>query len=155
MKMTKCFAALMAVIAVFAVTVVVSAKATTAQQKPASSGLRAEIEALHAEMTAALGKDSASVARFYTDDARVLGGGQRFTGTAQVRTYFGQIPAGVTWTLEIIDLGGSPAEPWVLGRSTLGRAGSPGQVVDYLSILKRGADGKLRYHIDMYTMGVR
>lgn len=27
--------------------------------------------------------------------------------------------------------------------------------VDYLAILRRGADGRLRYHIDMFTAGVR
>ena len=144
--------ATMTALAVVVASVAIGAR----QQRPAAGGaLRAEIEARHGEMTAALAKDSVSVAQYYTEDARILGGGQRFTGAAQVRTYFGQIPAGATWKLEIIDTGGSAAEPWVLGRSTLGRAGSPGQVVDYLSILKRGADGKLRYHIDMYTMGMR
>src|SRR5688572_10908142 len=121
------------------------------QQKPSGAGLRAEIEALHADMTAAFSKDTASVAQFYTEDARILGGGQRFSGAAQVRTYWTQIPAGATWKLDIIDTGGSAAEPWVLGRSTLSRPGSPGSIVDYLSILRRGTDGKLRYHIDMYT----
>ena len=138
---------------VAACAIAVASVTVHAQQKPAN--LRAEIEALHNEMTAALSKDAASVAQFYTADARVMGGGQRFSGAEQVKTYWSQIPSGATWKLEIIDTGGSAAEPWVLGRSTLSRAGSPGSIVDYLSILKRGADGKLRYHIDMYTMAVK
>jgi CubicO group peptidase (beta-lactamase class C family) len=118
-------------------------------------GLRTEVEGLHTVMMAAFREDPSSVSRFYTDDARILGGGRRYTGAEQVRTYFSQVPAGATWTLEIIDVGGGASEPWVLGRSTLGRAGAPGMTVDYLAILKRGADGRLRYHIDMFTAGVR
>jgi CubicO group peptidase (beta-lactamase class C family) len=64
------------------------------------TGLRAEVDTLHAEMLAAFRADHASVARFYTEDARILGGGRRYVGTDQVRAYFSQVPAGATWTLE-------------------------------------------------------
>ena len=86
----------------------------------------------------------ANVARYYTDDARILGGGRRYKGTEEVRTNFSQVPAGANWTLTIVDVGGSAAEPWVPGRSTLGRAGTQGMTVDYLAVLRRGAEGRLR-----------
>ncbi|MBA2301886.1 MAG: beta-lactamase family protein [Acidobacteria bacterium] len=125
-----------------------------ARQTP-STGLRGEVEALHAEMMSAFRDQPANAARYYTEDARILGGGRRYNGTEQVRTYFSQVATGATWTLEIVDVGGSAAEPWVLGRSTLGRAGTQGMTVDYLAVLRRGADGRLRYHIDMFTANVR
>ncbi|MCA1674919.1 MAG: beta-lactamase family protein [Actinobacteria bacterium] len=127
---------------------------TAARQAP-STGLRGEVETLHAEMMSAFRAQPTDVARYYTDGARILGGRRRYNGTEQVRAYFSQVPAGAEWTLEIVDVGGSAAEPWVLGRSTLGRPGTQGMTVDYLAILRRGADGSLRYHIDMFTAGVR
>lgn len=84
-----------------------------------------------------------------------FGWGRRYNGTEQVRAYFSQVPPGANWTLTIVDVGRSVAEPWVLGRSTLGRAGTQGMTVDDLAVLRRGADGRLRYHIDMFTAGVR
>jgi hypothetical protein len=51
-------------------------------------------------------------------------------------------------------VGGSAEEPWVLARSTLSRPGGSGMAVDYLAILRRDASGRLRYHIDMFTMAV-
>lgn len=125
-----------------------------APQTP-STALRKEVEALHSEMMSAFRDQPANVARYYTDDARILGGGRRYNGTEEVRAYFSQVAPGANWTLTIVDVGGSAAEPWVLGRSTLGRAGTEGMTVDYLAVLRRGADGRLRYHIDMFTAGVR
>jgi hypothetical protein len=128
---------------------------TTTQVKIPPTALRAEIETLHLEMMTAFRGVPGDVARFYAEDARILGGGRRYTGTDQVRAYFSQVPAGANWSLEIIDVGGSANEPWVLGRSTLGRVGSPGMTVDYLAILRRGSDGRLRYRLDMFTAAVR
>lgn len=119
------------------------------------TGLRAEIEALHAEMMAAFREQPASVARYYTADARILGGGRRYSGTDDIRTYWSQVPAGATWALEIADVGGSAQEPWVLARSTLGRSGGPGMAVDYVAILRRDGAGRLKYHIDMFTAAAR
>jgi CubicO group peptidase (beta-lactamase class C family) len=132
-----------------------SGSASASGQSPRTRGLRADVEALHVEMMAAFRDQPASVARYYTNDARILGGGRRYSGTEQVRAYFGQVPAGATWTLEIVDVGGGPTEPWVLGRSTLARPGSTGMAVDYLAVLQRGEDGRLRYDVDMFTAGVR
>ncbi|HEU0224610.1 MAG TPA: serine hydrolase [Steroidobacteraceae bacterium] len=120
-----------------------------------ATGLRGEVLALHAEMMSAFREEPANVARHYTDDARILGGGRRYHGTGEVRAYFSQVPPLAEWTLEIVDVGGSNDAPWVLGRSTLARAGTQGMTVDYLAILRRDADGRLRYHIDMFTAGAR
>ena len=67
----------------------------TGRQTP-STGLRGEIETLHAEMMSAFREQPANVARYYTDDARILGGGRRYNGTEQVRTYFLRFPRGRT-----------------------------------------------------------
>jgi CubicO group peptidase (beta-lactamase class C family) len=128
---------------------------TSTRTAVAAGGLRAEVEALHAEMQVAFREQPANVAHYYTTEARILGGGRRYSGAAQIVAYWSQIPAGATWTIEIVDVGGSALEPWVLARSTLGRSGGASMTVDYLAILRRGADGRLKYHIDMFTAGVR
>jgi CubicO group peptidase (beta-lactamase class C family) len=117
--------------------------------------LRAAVDALHAEMMAAFREEPASVARHYTADARILGGGRRFSGTDEILRYWSQVPAGATWELDIVDVGGSAEEPWVLGRFTLSRPGGPGMAVEYLAILRRDASGTLKYHIDMFTAAAR
>jgi hypothetical protein len=66
-------------------------------------------------MMAAFREQPANVARYYTDDARILGGGRRYNGTEEVRADSSQVPPGAEWTLDIVDAGGSVAEPWVLG----------------------------------------
>jgi len=126
-----------------------------ASDRTPQAGLRAEIDALHAEMMAAFREQPANVARYYTADARILGGGRRYSGIDETRAYWSQVPAGARWELEIAEVGGSSEEPWVLGRSTLGRPGGPSMAVDYVAILRRGGDGRLKYHIDMFTAAVR
>jgi CubicO group peptidase (beta-lactamase class C family) len=116
------------------------------------AALEKELNALHAEMIAAFREQPSSVARFYTPDARIIGGGRRVSGD-QIAGYWAAMPTGATWTLEVLDFGGSRAEPWVLGRSTLQRDGGSSMVTDYVAILRRGADGRLRYHLDMFTSG--
>lgn len=119
-----------------------------------SRAIRKEIETLHLEMIAAFREKPENVARYYTTDARILGGGRRFSGD-EIPSYWSQIPGGASWVLEIIDAGGSPNEPWVLGRSTLTRQGGQAMVTDYVGILRREADGRLRYYIDMFTAAAR
>jgi hypothetical protein len=56
---------------------------------PVSAGaqpaaLKQEIESLHRAMVAAFRHDPATVARFYTDDASILGGGSRSVGREDV-----------------------------------------------------------------------
>jgi CubicO group peptidase (beta-lactamase class C family) len=64
-----------------------SSTAATPQTKIPPNELRRELEALHTEMMTAFQRDPVSVARFYTDDARILGGARRYTGAAQPRTH--------------------------------------------------------------------
>jgi CubicO group peptidase (beta-lactamase class C family) len=128
---------------------------TAAARQTPPTGVRAQVEALHADMMAAFRADPVTVARYYTNDARILGGGRRYTGIDEIRTYWSQVPAGATWALEVVDVGGSAQEPWVLARSMLGRPGGPGMTVDYLAILRRDDAGALKYHIDMFTAATR
>lgn len=131
---------------------VTAASPANAQSAPVQqTELRAELETLHAAMTEALRKDPATVGRFYTDDARIIGGGRALSGRAEVDAYWAQASMFTDWSLEIIDSGGSPSEPWVLGRSTLTSRSGRAMVTTYLAILQRGPDGTLRYRIDMYT----
>ncbi len=113
--------------------------------------LRAEIEALHAEMVAAYRREPASVARYYTDDASILGGRGRWVGREQIDRYWSQGPAGADWTLEVLEVGGDGQAPWVRGRSTLVSQGGRRMVTHFIGILKRDADGRLRFYVDMFV----
>ena len=57
--------------------------------------------------------------------------------------------------LEILEVGGAPNEPWILGRSTLGRQGGQTMTTDYVAILRREAGGRLKYYLDMFTGAAR
>lgn len=120
-------------------------------QSSARPARRAEVDSLHAEMVGAFKRDPASVARFYSDDARVIGMGRQHSGRAEVDRYWGSGMPPSEWTLEVVDMGGTEDAPWVLGRSTLVGPGGMKMITDYLAILARGADGRLRYKIDLYT----
>jgi ketosteroid isomerase-like protein len=125
--------------------------------------LRREIEAANAAMTAAFNRgDYLAAARFYTDDAQIIGpGGLRVTGRAAVDRYWTSIPAGARWTLEVLDLGGSAVSAWQLGRSTLvtpsrdGSGTTNTSVVDFIAIWQRQSDRSLKLYIDMYVPAPR
>lgn len=126
------------------------ASAATALISPANS-LRSEIDSLHASMVAAFKRDPASVARFYTDDASILGAGGRWVGREQVDRYWSQGPSPTDWNLEVVEVGGDSQSPWVHGRSTLVSQSGRRMVTDYIGILKRQLDGRLRFYIDMFV----
>jgi hypothetical protein len=129
-------------------------RAPAADPAPRSQGsLRSEIEALHAEMVAAYKREPSSVARFYTDDASILGGGQRAIGREQIDRYWGGGPGAADWILEVLEVGGDRQAPWVRGRSTLVSQSGRRMVTDYVGILKRGADDRLRFYLDMFVAG--
>lgn len=115
------------------------------------AALKQEIESLHRAMVAGFRQDPATVARFYTDDASIIGGGGRSVGREEVARYWASSPKGAEWTLEVLEVGGDLQTPWVRGRSTLTGQGGRRFVADYVGILKRGADGQLRFYIDMYV----
>ena len=118
------------------------------------STIRQEVEALHVEMVAAFKENPASVASYYASDARIMGGGGRYSG-GEIASYWSQISHATSWALDILDAGGSRDEPWILGRSTLTLQSGQRMVTDYLAILRRDANGKLRYYIDMFTSAAR
>ena len=102
-------------------------------------------------MTAAFKADPASVARFYTDDASIMGGGQRSVGREQIDRYWRDATMFADWTLEVLEVGGDGPSPWVRGRSTLhGRSGRS-MVTEFVGLLKRQPDGRLRFYVDMYV----
>lgn len=120
---------------------------------PAQNSLRTEIDSLHATMIAAFKRDPASVAPFYTDDAKIIGMGMNRSGRAQVDQYWSQGMGASDWILEVVEVGGTREAPWVLGRSTIVGTGGRRMATDYMAVLARGSDGRLRYRIDLFTPG--
>jgi ketosteroid isomerase-like protein len=119
----------------------------------AQTPLKAQIDSLHSAMVAAFAADPASTAKFYTDDAGVVGGGMRVVGRDGVNNYWKSIGAGSTWKLEVLDVGGIPEAPWVHGRSTLTGASGRVSLTEYIGLLQRGVDGQLRFRLDAYAGG--
>lgn len=115
----------------------------------AQSPIRREVETLFADMTAALKTNPASVAKFYTDDAMIAGGRTRVTGREAVDKYWGGLSGFTDWKLEVIEVGDGTT-PWVRGISTLVGSSGRNSVTEFLGLLKRGSDGKLRFYVDMY-----
>lgn len=139
------------------------ATATTLNRAPDEARIRQEMNATNAAMTAAFNRgDHLAAARFYTDDAQIIGpGGLRVVGRDAVDRYWTSIPRGATWTLELLDAGGGPDSPWQLGRSTLvapSRSGSGltnTSIVDFVGIYRRQPDGSLKLYVDMYVPAPR
>lgn len=115
----------------------------------AQSPLRRDVETLFSDMTTALKTNPASVAKFYTDDAMIAGGRTRVTGREAVDKYWADLSGFTDWKLEVIEVGDGTT-PWVRGISTLVGATGRNSVTEFLGLLKRGADGKLRFYVDMY-----
>ena len=116
-----------------------------------TTNLRAEVDSLFDAMVRALRRDPRSVADFYTDDAVIAGGGNRWTGRAEIDRYWREATDFTDWRLEVIDVGGDTDRPWVQGRSTLRtRTGGP-MVTEFVGLLERGTDGRLRFRVDMYV----
>jgi ketosteroid isomerase-like protein len=129
--------------------------ATVNDSAAASASLRAEIEGINRELEAAFNrKDMLAVARYYTDDARLIGPrGQEIRGRAAIDAYWLGVRNPKSWRLEAFDIGGSRNEAYQFGRSTLvqeGTAGDRTSVADFVVIWKRGADGRLRMALDFY-----
>jgi ketosteroid isomerase-like protein len=122
---------------------------------PRDTVLYDEIIRLNRAMEAAIGRgDVAAAARFYADDARILGPrGFEVSGRAAIDDYWASIGNARSWKLEAWDVGGSRDEAYQVGRSTLVH-GAPGQertsVVEFVVIWKRQSDGQLRIALDFY-----
>ena len=124
---------------------------------PADSALRAEVQALNTAMMAAFHRgDLAGVARFYADDARIVGPGrQTVRGRAAIDRYWTGIKGGRRWRLEVGEVGGSRDEAYQIGVSSLTTAPPGGAertyTCDFVVIWKRQPDGTLRVVLDLYT----
>lgn len=123
--------------------------------RSSAAALRAEIEGINRQLEAAFNrKDMLAVARYYTDDARLVGPrGQEIRGRAAIDAYWLSIRGPKSWRLEAFDIGGSRNEAYQFGRSTLvqeGTAGDRTSVADFVVIWKRGPDGQLRMALDFY-----
>ncbi|MBA3557308.1 MAG: DUF4440 domain-containing protein [Gemmatimonadaceae bacterium] len=120
------------------------------------STLRAEVAALNTAMVAAFNRDPATVAPFYADSARIVGPKrQTVKGRAAIDRYWANIRKPATWTLEVVQVGGSRAEAYQIGVSSLTSTSSDGRqgtyVCDFVVIWKRQADGTLRIVLDLYN----
>jgi ketosteroid isomerase-like protein len=103
-------------------------------------------------MVAAFKVAPASTAKFYTDDAVVVGGGSRVIGRQAVDAYWSEITPGSTWDLESLASGEAGGVPFVHGRSTLRMGGGDrASITDFVGLLRRGDDGQLRFYVDAYT----
>lgn len=116
--------------------------------------LRAEVEAMHTRLTDAFRASPSSAAAFYTDSAAIVGGGMRAVGRAAVDRYWGSLTPGAAWSLEVLDVGGDPAAPWVHGRSTLVMGGR-NMVTEYIGLLDRDPALGLRFAVDAYASASR
>ena len=129
--------------------------ASADRSQNATDALKAEIEAVNRQMEVAFGrKDLLAVAKFYADDARLIGPrGQEVRGRAAIDAYWIGVRNPKSWRLEAFDIGGSLDEAYQFGRSTLVQENSTGDrtsVTDFVVIWKRGSDGRWKIALDFY-----
>lgn len=117
----------------------------------AVQGLRGEIESLNQAMLAAFKSTPASVAVFYTDDAAVIGAGQRHQGRAAIDAYWASNTMFKAWTIEVLEHGGPNDAPWQYGRSVV--TGQSGRSMEtyFIGLLLRQASGQLRFRADVFV----
>ena len=125
--------------------------ATAAQGR----SVRQEIDSLNRAMEQAFAKgDMAAVAKFYADDAKLMGPrGEDVVGRAGIDRYWLGIKGAKSWKLEVLDVGGDRDTAYQVGRSTLVTAGGVRDntsVSRFVVIWKRQPDGRLRIALDFY-----
>ena len=134
------------------------AQTSVRSQADTSAELRRQIEAVNREMEAAFNRgDLLAVARFYADDAVMMGPrGERVRGRAALDAYWQGVTNPRRWRLDVFDVGGSLTEAYQLGRSTL-TTGTDGRerdsVTDFIVLWKRDAEGRWRIAVDMWPGG--
>ncbi len=126
-----------------------------AASAPAASqeDIRAEITRLNQSMMDAWKRnDALAIAAHYSDDARIIGpGGSAVEGREAVNRYWTGFPTqGRTWTLEVIEAGGSRDLAYQWGRSTI-VGPQRSQTVNFVGVWKRQANGELKLAIDYYV----
>ncbi|MEX2284816.1 MAG: aspartyl protease family protein [Gemmatimonadota bacterium] len=128
----------------------------TSAATPASSsqeGIRAEITRLNQSMMAAWERnDALAIAAHYSDDARIIGpGGSVVEGRDAVNRYWTGFPTqGRTWTLEVIEAGGSRDLAYQWGRSSI-VGPQRSQTVNFVGVWKRQPNGELKLAVDYYV----
>jgi uncharacterized protein (TIGR02246 family) len=121
-------------------------------QRPA---LSQEIDSLNRAMEQAFAKgDMMAVARFYADDAKLMGPrGDDVSGRAAIDRYWSGIKGAKSWKLEVLDVGGDRTTAYQVGRSTLVTSDTGGDrtsVSRFVVIWKRQPDGRFRIALDFY-----
>jgi uncharacterized protein (TIGR02246 family) len=121
-------------------------------QRPA---LSQEIDSLNRAMEQAFAKgDMMAVARFYADDAKLMGPrGDDVSGRAAIDRYWSGIKGAKSWKLEVLDVGGDRTTAYQVGRSTLVTSDTGGDrtsVSRFVVIWKCQPDGRFRIALDFY-----
>jgi uncharacterized protein (TIGR02246 family) len=119
------------------------------------SDLRQEIDSLNRAMEQAFARrEMMAVARFYADDARLMGPrGADVSGRAAIDRYWSEITGAKSWKLEVLEVGGDRTTAYQVGRSTLVTTGAGGDrtsVSRFVVIWKRQPDGRFRIALDFY-----
>jgi len=117
--------------------------------------VRQEIDSLNRAMERAFAKgDMATVARFYADDAKLMGPrGGDVSGRAAIDRYWLNIKGAKSWKLDVLEVGGDRTTAYQVGRSTLvttGAGGDQTSVSRFVVIWKRQPDGRFRIALDFY-----
>jgi uncharacterized protein (TIGR02246 family) len=126
---------------------------TSASASSAQGDIRAEITRLNqAMMDAWKRNDALAIAAHYSDDARIIGpGGSVVEGRDAVNRYWTGFPTqGRTWTLEVIEAGGSRDLAYQWGRSSI-VGPQRSQTVNFVGVWKRQPNGELKLAIDYYV----
>jgi ketosteroid isomerase-like protein len=131
--------------------VVIAQVAAHSARPQDQKSLHSEIAALDAEMVAAFKRDPSSVAAFYTNDAAIIGGGQRYQGRAAVDAYWKGATMFRDWTLEVIEIGGTHDAPWQYGRSVLTSSSGRAMETYFVGLLRRQSSGELKFQVDVFT----
>ena len=119
------------------------------------SDVRNEVDSLNRAMEQAFAKgDMMAVAKFYADDAKLMGPrGTDISGRAAIDRYWSGIKGAKSWKLEVLEVGGDRSTAYQVGRSTLvtsGAAGDQTSISRFVVIWKRQPDGRFRIALDFY-----
>jgi ketosteroid isomerase-like protein len=132
-----------------------------AQQPPANlsperAALWREIQALNDSMVAAFQARPGAVARFYADNAQLVGAeGGPTVGRAAVDAYWARIRNAKGWKLEVLDVGGGRNLAYQVGRSHLTTTDATGRdrtyTTDFVVLWQRQPHGAMRILYDVYN----
>lgn len=127
-----------------------AAQTTQPQQQET---IRQEIERLNRSMMDAWKRnDALAIAAHYSDDARIIGpDGRAVEGRDAVNRYWTGFPTqGRTWTLDVIEAGGTRDLAYQYGRSAI-VGPQRSQTVNFVGVWKRQPNGELKLAIDYWA----